>query len=74
MELQVVMLENTLLNGLFLIDDTKDADATNNHSKVAENASTNVLEPNKDWLEEKGDKFDKAKQGYKRKRFYYRRY
>ena len=57
------------LNGLFLIDDTKDADATNNHSKAPQNASTSVLEPNKDWLEEKGDKFDKAKQAIKEKGF-----
>ena len=57
------------LNGLFLIDDTKDADATNNHSKVAKNASTDVLEPSKDWLEEKGDKFNKAKDAITKKGF-----
>jgi hypothetical protein len=49
------------LNGLFLIDDTKDADATNNHSKVPENASTSVLEPNKDWLQEPKDYIGKGK-------------
>ena len=49
------------LNGLFLIDDTKDADATNNHSKVAKNASTDVLEPNKDWLQEPKDYIGKGK-------------
>jgi len=57
------------LNGLFLIDDTKDADATNNHSKVAKNVSTTVLEPSKDWLDEKGDKFDKAKDAITKKGF-----
>lgn len=57
------------LNGLFLIDDTKDADATNDHSKVSKNASTAVLEPSKDWLEEKGDKFNKAKDAIKTKGF-----
>ena len=49
------------LNGLFLIDDTKDADANNNHSKVAKNASTDVLEPNKDWLQEPKDYIGKGK-------------
>jgi len=49
------------LNGLFLIDDTKDADATNNHSKVSKNASTDVLEPNKDWLQEPKDYIGKGK-------------
>ena len=57
------------LNGLFLIDDTKDADATNNHSKVPQNASTDVLEPSKDWLEESGDKFNKAKDAITKKGF-----
>ena len=49
------------LNGLFLIDDTKDADATNNHSKASQNASTSVLEPNKDWLQEPKDYIGKGK-------------
>ena len=49
------------LNGLFLIDDTKDADATNNHSKAPENASTSVLQPNKDWLQEPKDYIGKGK-------------
>lgn len=57
------------LNGLFLIDDTKDADATNNHSKVVKNVSTDVLEPAKDWLDEKGDKFNKAKDAITKKGF-----
>jgi len=57
------------LNGLFLIDDTKDADATNNHGNTSQNASTSVLEPDKDWLEEEGEKFDKAKQAIKEKGF-----
>ena len=49
------------LNGLFLIDDTKDADATNNHSKASQNTSTSVLEPNKDWLQEPKDYIGKGK-------------
>lgn len=57
------------LNGLFLIDDTKDADATNNHSKVAENVSTDTLEPSKEWLEESGDKFNKAQSAISEKGF-----
>ena len=57
------------LNGLFLIDDTKDADATNNHSKVSENVSTDTLEPAKEWLEESGDKFNKAQSAISEKGF-----
>ena len=44
------------LNGLFLIDDTKDADATNNHS-----SKDNDL----DWLPESGVKFENAKKAFK---------
>lgn len=43
------------LNGLFLIDDTKDADATNTHDKKAN------PEPAKMRLPKSGDKFNKAK-------------
>jgi len=57
------------LNGLFLIDDTKDADATNNHSNTTQNASTDTLEPKKDWLPESGDQFDKAKSAISEKGF-----
>lgn len=43
------------LNGLFLIDDTKDADTTNTHDKApAKKATKPVLDP-------KGDAFTKAK-------------
>jgi hypothetical protein len=49
------------LNGLFLIDDTKDADSTNNHSSVPKNASSEVLEPSKDWLQEPKDYVGKGK-------------
>jgi len=44
------------LNGLFLIDDTKDADATNNHGKAAP-------EPKKvkESLPKSGEKFESAK-------------
>ena len=46
------------LNGLFLIDDTKDADSTNTHDKVsAPTTSTN----DKKWLNEKTPEFEKAK-------------
>lgn len=40
------------LNGLFLIDDTKDADATNQHDKSAPTV----------WLNENTKEFDRAKQ------------
>lgn len=47
------------LNGLFLIDDTKDADATNRHGKDAD-VSNNT--PNsKDRLPDTGELFDRAK-------------
>lgn len=43
------------LNGLFLIDDTKDADATNTHDKQPAKAS-------KEALPKSGEKFNKAKE------------
>jgi hypothetical protein len=49
------------LNGLFLIDDTKDSDATNTHGKTAVNASESNLE----WLPKSGSKFDNAKSALK---------
>ena len=49
------------LNGLFLIDDTKDSDATNTHGKTAVNASEGNLE----WLPKSGAKFDNAKSALK---------
>ena len=49
------------LNGLFLIDDTKDSDATNTHGKTAVNASESDLE----WLPKSGSKFDNAKAALK---------
>ena len=45
------------LNGLFLIDDTKDSDATNTHGKTATNAVNEALA----WLPDSGDKFNNAK-------------
>ena len=47
------------LNGLFLIDDTKDADTTNTHNTVS------VGDGDKDWLPESGGKFDNAKEALK---------
>lgn len=44
------------LNGLFLIDDTKDADATNNHG-----APTIAVEDNKVWLQKDSVQFNNAK-------------
>lgn len=44
------------LNGLFLIDDTKDADATNTHD-----APTRVVEDNKAWLQKDSVQFNNAK-------------
>ena len=49
------------LNGLFLIDDTKDSDATNTHGKTATNAVNEALA----WLPDSGDKFDNAKSALK---------
>ena len=45
------------LNGLFLIDDTKDSDATNTHGNTATNAVNEALA----WLPDSGDKFNNAK-------------
>ena len=44
------------LNGLFLIDDTKDADSTNTHNKAAKTTSND-----KNWLNKNTPEFDKAK-------------
>lgn len=43
------------LNGLFLIDDTKDSDATNTHGKATSKASND----DKDWLNENTPEFKK---------------
>lgn len=45
------------LNGLFLIDDTKDADATNTHGVKKE-----VTTDNKPWLQKDSESFKKAKE------------
>lgn len=45
------------LNGLFLIDDTKDSDATNTHGNTVTNAVNEALA----WLPDSGDKFNNAK-------------
>ena len=44
------------LNGLFLIDDTKDADSTNKHE-----TKSNAVADDMSWLPDKGSKFDNAK-------------
>jgi|TARA_Y100000114_G_scaffold67057_1_gene61490 hypothetical protein len=55
------------LNGLFLIDDTKDADATNTHSKSSKTSSkwtqttTQTLDVDKEWLAKTGKYFENAK-------------
>ena len=46
------------LNGLFLIDDTKDADSTNTHDKASQSPSTSATD--KKWLNEKTPEFEKA--------------
>jgi hypothetical protein len=62
------------LNGLFLIDDTKDADATNNHSKSMKTGSnwtqttTQTLDAEKEWLPKTGKYFDNAKKAVKENR------
>lgn len=45
------------LNGLFLIDDTKDADATNTHN----NNNVEAVEDNKPWLQKDTPQFENAK-------------
>jgi|TARA_R100000988_G_C4003014_1_gene170419 hypothetical protein len=59
------------LNGLFLIDDTRDDDETNKHEDDTENDSktnsawtkttTQTIEAQKEWLPELGPQFDMAK-------------
>jgi hypothetical protein len=62
------------LNGLFLIDDTKDVDATNTHSKSAKTSSnwtqttTQTLDAEKEWLPKTGKYFDNAKKAVKENR------
>jgi len=46
------------LNGLFLIDDTKDADSTNTHDKSSQSPSTSATD--KKWLNENTPEFEKA--------------
>jgi len=48
------------LNGLFLIDDTKDADSTNTHGKEDKSKTTKTLENNKDWLNKGTAEFTKV--------------
>lgn len=48
------------LNGLFLIDDTKDADSTNKHD-----SKSNAVADDLDWLPDSGSKFDNAKRALK---------
>ncbi len=63
------------LNGLFLIDDTKDADSTNMHGKGVKKASTwtqtttSTLDAEKDWLEKSGKKFNQVKKAISEKGF-----
>jgi len=48
------------LNGLFLIDDTKDADSTNTHGKAPASKTTTTLENNKEWLNKGTPEFTKV--------------
>lgn len=52
------------LNGLFLIDDTKDADATNTHDKVASVVASGD-DSSKSWLQKNTVQFDNAKRAMK---------
>lgn len=55
------------LNGLFLIDDTKDSDATNTHGKEAKKSGKKVIIQNsKEWKNgiEKGATLEKMKEYY----------
>jgi hypothetical protein len=57
------------LNGLFLIDDTKDADATNTHGKVSKKASTGTLTNSKQWLQKDSVQFNNVLKAIKEKGF-----
>jgi hypothetical protein len=57
------------LNGLFLIDDTKDADATNMHGKVSKKASTGTLTDSKQWLQKDSVQFNNVLKAIKEKGF-----
>lgn len=57
------------LNGLFLIDDTKDADATNMHGKVPKKASTGTLTDSKQWLQKDSVQFNNVLKAIKEKGF-----
>ena len=57
------------LNGLFLIDDTKDADATNTHGKVSKKASTGTLTDSKQWLQKDSVQFNNVLKAIKEKGF-----
>lgn len=54
------------LNGLFLIDDTKDADSTNKHDSKSNAVADEMDNPYyMDWLPDSGSKFDNAKKALK---------
>ena len=57
------------LNGLFLIDDTKDADATNMHGKVSKTASKGTLTDSKQWLQKDSVQFNNVLKAIKEKGF-----
>lgn len=57
------------LNGLFLIDDTKDADATNTHGKVSKTASKGTLTDSKQWLQKDSVQFNNVLKAIKEKGF-----
>ena len=49
------------LNGLFLIDDTKDADSTNTHGKATSKVISKATNDDKTWLNENTPEFTKVK-------------
>lgn len=58
------------LNGLFLIDDTKDADATNTHDKTTSHQVTSPVtqdDDGKPWLQKNTIQFDNAKKAIEEK-------
>ena len=58
------------LNGLFLIDDTKDADATNTHDKTTSHQVTSPVDQggdDKPWLQKNTIQFDNAKKAIEEK-------
>lgn len=58
------------MNGMFLIDDTKDADATNTHGKSASSKSVKLVSEDDDWFSKAIDYIKSAKDKSKKELAY----